>query len=40
MEAVLQMIAAGIDVEIHHEVATTGQGEIDIKFEPLTRMVD
>ncbi|HLE02923.1 MAG TPA: glutamine synthetase beta-grasp domain-containing protein, partial [Dehalococcoidia bacterium] len=38
-EAVLKMIQAGIDIEVHHhEVATAGQGEIDMRFQSLTRM--
>ena len=40
-EAVLTMIEAGIRVEAHHhEVATGGQGEIDIHFDSLTRTGD
>ena len=40
-EMVLNMIEAGIDIEIHHhEVATAGQGEIDMRFDKLTRMAD
>jgi glutamine synthetase len=31
----------GLKVEVHHhEVATGGQGEIDMRFAPLTRMAD
>ena len=40
-EAVLKMIEAGIDIEVHHhEVATAGQGEIDMSFRSLTLMAD
>jgi glutamine synthetase len=40
-EAILKMIQAGIDIEVHHhEVATAGQGEIDMRFQSLTRMAD
>ena len=40
-EAVVTMIEAGIRIEAHHhEVATGGQGEIDMRFDSLTRMAD
>ncbi|MFQ5904493.1 MAG: type I glutamate--ammonia ligase [Candidatus Binatia bacterium] len=40
-EMVKVMEQAGIKVECHHhEVATGGQGEIDMKFDSLTRMAD
>lgn len=40
-EMVLTMLAAGIPTEVHHhEVATAGQCEIDMRFGPLVRMAD
>jgi glutamine synthetase len=38
---IIKMIESGIPIEVHHhEVATAGQCEIDIKYSPLTRMGD
>ena len=38
---VLALEAVGVEVEVHHhEVGTAGQGEIDMRFAPLTRMAD
>ena len=40
-EMILKMIDCGIDVELHHhEVGTGGQGEIDVRFDTMTRMGD
>jgi glutamine synthetase len=40
-EMVMEMERAGIVVECqHHEVATGGQAEIDMKFNPLVKMAD
>ncbi len=40
-EMVLTMINAGITIELHHhEVATAGQAEIDMKFDTLVTMAD
>ena len=40
-EMVKTMIQCGIDIEAeHHEVATAGQAEIDMRFEPLLSMCD
>jgi glutamine synthetase len=40
-EMMLNLINIGIDVEAqHHEVATAGQCEIDMKFSPLVEMAD
>jgi glutamine synthetase len=40
-EMVLKLIDCGIDVEAqHHEVASGGQCEIDLRFEPLVKSAD
>ncbi len=40
-EMVLQMEELGIQIEAqHHEVATAGQAEIDMRFKPLVEMAD
>jgi glutamine synthetase len=40
-EMILTMMAAGVDIELHHhEVATGGQCEIDMRFQSLLRMAD
>ncbi len=40
-EMVIVMQECGIDIEAHHhEVATGGQGEIDMRFSPLKEMAD
>jgi glutamine synthetase len=40
-EMVLTLQALGIDIEAqHHEVATAGQAEIDMRFKPLLMMAD
>jgi glutamine synthetase len=40
-EMVLTLEALGIETEAqHHEVATAGQGEIDMRFKPLLQMSD
>lgn len=40
-EIILHMKQVGVSVEVHHhEVGTAGQGEIDMKYAPLTKMAD
>ncbi|MBI3241183.1 MAG: type I glutamate--ammonia ligase [Chloroflexi bacterium] len=40
-EVVLELMKAGVPVEVHHhEVATAGQCEIDMRFSPLVKMGD
>ena len=40
-EAILRMVASGIDVEVHHgEVGSAGQMEIDLKYGPLVHIAD
>jgi glutamine synthetase len=40
-EMMLTLETIGVEIEAqHHEVATAGQGEIDMKFSPLVEMAD
>jgi glutamine synthetase len=40
-EIILKLAEVGVPVEVHHhEVGTAGQGEIDMKYAPLTKMGD
>ncbi|MCE5271131.1 type I glutamate--ammonia ligase [bacterium] len=40
-EMMMTMIASGMDIECqHHEVATAGQAEIDMRFAPLVKQAD
>jgi glutamine synthetase len=40
-EIMLTMQESGVQIEVgHHEVGTAGQGEIDMRYAPLTRMAD
>ena len=40
-EMILALMKAGVDIEVHHhEVATGGQCEIDMRFDKLTKMAD
>jgi glutamine synthetase len=40
-EIILKLDEVGVPVEVHHhEVGTAGQGEIDMRYGPLTKMAD